>query len=146
MSTTPAMSKEPANITPRGDVGLRVFVVEDAPAVRERLCEELNDIAGVCVVGSADGEPAALAGIQSSDCDVVVLDIKLREGSGFGVLRGLRNLDFARGAPPLCIMLSNFTESGYRLQAERLGARHFFDKSAELLDLLALIETLAREA
>ncbi len=123
---------------------LRVYIVEDSRAVRELLTEQLNDTQGVVVVGSSDAERDALDGLRATPCDVVILDIKLREGSGFGVLRGLREMRPEDDAPPLRVMFSNFTEHGYRSLAARLGARHFFDKSAGLLALLRLLEDLGR--
>ena len=68
---------------------LRVFVVEDSRRVRELLTEQLNDIDGVLVVGTAESERGALEGLRQTPCDVVILDIKLSEGSGIGVLRTL---------------------------------------------------------
>ena len=58
---------------------------------------------------------------------MVVLDLKLAEGSGFDVLRALH-----RAAPGIDVyMLTNFASEPYRRLAERLGARDFFDKTTE---------------
>jgi DNA-binding NarL/FixJ family response regulator len=104
-----------------------VFLVEDSPLVLERLSELLEAIPGVKVVGRATGARDAIAGIHQAKPEVVVLDLKLAQGSGFDVLSELHprepGIDF--------YMLSSFSSDPYRRRAERLGARAFFDKTTE---------------
>jgi ActR/RegA family two-component response regulator len=58
---------------------------------------------------------------------MVVLDLKLADGSGFDVLRAVRG-----AAPGIDVyMLTNFASEPYRRLAERLGARDLFDKTTE---------------
>jgi DNA-binding NarL/FixJ family response regulator len=107
---------------------VKVFLVEDAPLLRERLQALIAAIPGAQCVGHADGAPPALAAILELRPDVVVLDIHLAEGNGFDVLRGLRAASFM----PCVFVLTNFPSEAYRRTAERLGARGFFDKSHEV--------------
>ena len=118
---------------------VKVFLVEDAPLLRERLEAMLNAIPGVQTVGYAvDAEPA-VEGILAAGADAVVLDIQLARGSGFDVLRALQSR-----APQIAVyVLTNFATDGYRKAAERLGARGFFDKSH---DIPLLREALAASA
>lgn len=106
---------------------MKVFVVEDSLVVRERLVAMLQDIHEVQVVGEADNPADALRGILSSQADVVVLDIKLKGGSGIEILRKLGK------QPPAVttIVLSNFSTPEYRQQCMAAGANHFFDKTEE---------------
>jgi len=106
---------------------MRVFVVEDSPAVCERLQTMLAGIEGTEAVGVAATAQGAIDGIHAAQPDVVVLDLRLAEGSGLDVLRALRT----EGAAIAIYMLSNFAEAPYRRLAERLGAQGFFDKSTE---------------
>jgi DNA-binding NarL/FixJ family response regulator len=110
---------------------VKVFLVEDAPLLRERLVALIASIPGTTVVGSAVGAQEAVSGILAARPDVVVLDIHLAEGNGFDVLRGLRAAQFAPGV----YVLTNYPLEGYRQAAERLGARGFFDKSNEIAQL-----------
>lgn len=119
---------------------LRVFMVEDSPTVRDLLVEHLNDIEGVRVVGTADSERDAVSALRDTPCDVIILDIKLRQGSGIGVLR---TLDTASGPNATRIIFSNYTEGEYRAVATRLGAAYFFDKASGLRALLELITSLS---
>jgi DNA-binding NarL/FixJ family response regulator len=107
---------------------VKVFLVEDAPLLRERLEAMLNAIPGVKTVGYAAGAHAAVEGIVGTGADAVVLDIQLAQGNGFDVLRALQSR-----APQVAVyVLTNFATEGYRKAAERLGARGFFDKSNDI--------------
>ena len=75
---------------------LGVFVVDDSHVVRGRLERLLLAIEGVRVLGHADAVEPALAGICRLPVDLVLLDMQLRERSGFEVLAALR----ARSASP----------------------------------------------
>ena len=122
---------------------LRVFLVEDSRAVSELLTEQLNDIPDVRVVGAAESEPAALDALDETSCDVLIVDIKLREGNGIALLRRLAATAASRPRPATRIVFSNYTESEYRVLAKRYGAQHFFDKATDLRALLALVGHLA---
>jgi DNA-binding NarL/FixJ family response regulator len=106
---------------------MKVFVVEDSPIVLERLTTMLGAIPDVDVVGHAADVHEAIAGIYATRPEVVVLDLKLGQGSGFDVLSEVHKrepgIDF--------YMLSNFASEPYRRHAARLGALGFFDKSKE---------------
>jgi len=106
---------------------LKVYLVEDSPAVLERLEAMVGTIEGARSVGHASRASDAIKGILAAHPDVVVLDLKLAEGSGFDVLRAVRG-----AAPEVDVyMLTNFASEPYRRLAERLGARDFFDKTTE---------------
>ncbi len=84
-------------------------------------------VEGATTVGYADSASEAILGIAATRPDAVVLDIGLAEGSGFDVLRALRERAIATDV----YLLSNFATPAYRRIAARLGARAFFDKSTE---------------
>ena len=107
---------------------LRVYLVEDSPLVRERLEVLVGGISGARTVGTAARADDAIRDILAEHPDVVVLDLKLAQGSGFDVLRAVHDAD-----PSIDVyMLSNFAAEPYRRLAEKLGAREFFDKSNEI--------------
>lgn len=106
---------------------MEIFLVEDSALVRERLQQMLSQVPGAHVGGHATQARAAIRDILASKPDVVVLDLKLDEGSGFDVLKEVHSrepgIDF--------YMLSNFASEPYRRYALRLGALDFFDKTTE---------------
>jgi DNA-binding NarL/FixJ family response regulator len=105
----------------------KVFLVEDSPLVLGRLTALLSGLPGTLVVGHASGALEAVEAILSTRPDVVVVDLKLAQGTGFEVLSALHEK-----APGIdCYMLSNFSAEPYRRQAARLGAHDFFDKTNE---------------
>ena len=106
---------------------MEIFLVEDSAMVRERLQRMLAQVPGAHVGGYATQVHAAIRDILARKPDVVVLDLKLHEGSGFEVLKEVHErepgIDF--------YMLSNFASEPYRRYALRLGALDFFDKTSE---------------
>ncbi|HJY79235.1 MAG TPA: response regulator transcription factor [Burkholderiales bacterium] len=113
----------------------RVFLVEDSASIRERLVRLFDGVPGAHVIGEAGEAGEAITAILAARPDVVVLDLQLEEGSGFDVLRAVRRLE-----PGIAFyMLSNFASEPYRRQAERLGARGFFDKTTDFERLRELI-------
>ncbi|MEI9850734.1 MAG: LytTR family DNA-binding domain-containing protein [Sphingomonas sp.] len=68
---------------------LRVVTVDDEPLAIRRLEIVLGEMAGVQLVGSAGNCDQAVAMIAALDPDVVLLDIRLRDGSGFDILARL---------------------------------------------------------
>ncbi len=115
-----------------------VFFVDESPQSRSRLTRLLRTV-GVQAVGHAESARAALAALLEKKPDVVLLDLKLDEGSGFDVLRELRSR-----APGIDVyMLSNYASEPYRRYALRLGAADFFDKTTELERLCAVLAARA---
>ena len=108
---------------------MRVFIVEDSPLIRKRIIENLESLGGFDVVGFAEAEEAAVAAIVEAKPDVVITDIRLKEGNGIEVVRQLREKSFAQR--PRIYVLSNYANSEYRRQCELVGADDFFDKSGE---------------
>jgi DNA-binding NarL/FixJ family response regulator len=106
---------------------MEIYLVEDSPMVLERLEGMLGALPGARLAGRAGRADQAIREILAARPDVAIVDLKLAQGSGFDVLRALRE-----AAPDIDVyMLSNFASEPYRRLAERLGARGFFDKSTE---------------
>jgi DNA-binding NarL/FixJ family response regulator len=120
---------------------LRVFLVEDSAAIRERLTETLSSLKHVQVAGHAETEAAAIAALQAEPCDAVVLDLQLRQGHGFNVLKALRG--DPNTARMIVLVLTNHATPQYFARSVELGADHFFDKSREYDQLCAALEELA---
>ena len=76
---------------------LKTFLVEDSPVIRSNLIAALEDLAPVNVVGHAESANDAchqLTALEAAGgCDLVIVDIFLKSGSGLDVLRSLRGQD-----------------------------------------------------
>lgn len=105
----------------------KVFIVEDSPLVLKRLAARIDTLPDTRVVGHAAGALEAVRAIVSKKPDVVVIDLKLAQGTGFDVL-----IELHEKAPGIDLyMLSNHSAGYFRRQAEWLGARGFFDKTTQ---------------
>jgi DNA-binding NarL/FixJ family response regulator len=117
---------------------MKIFVVEDSPAVLERLLELVREVEGTEVVGDAASFDKAVAGITSTRPDVAILDIKLADGNGTGldVLNRVRPLLPAMKA----IVMSNFATPQHMKASADAGAEYFLDKSAEFERITAILK------
>jgi len=106
---------------------LRVLLVEDSKVLTERLTEAIRQIPEVELVGTADTESAALAAVKRDPIDVIILDLHLKQGTGFGVMRALAGAH----SRPRIIVLTNYDLPEYKNAAIALGATHFLDKARD---------------
>jgi len=72
--------------------------------------------------------------------DVALLDLHLRGGTGFGVLRAISSGELGHVVP---IVLTNHDLGEYRRAAAALGARHFLDKLRDFDLLPALLQQIS---
>jgi DNA-binding NarL/FixJ family response regulator len=121
---------------------LRVLVVEDSQRVTDRLRELLDQIPRVETVATAQSEEEAISCLRETSPDVVILDLHLRVGTGFGVLRSLQ----LAATRPIVVVLTNFALPQYRSKAEALGVRYFLDKAREYDRLPAILRDIAASA
>ena len=123
---------------------LKTYIVEDSPVIRENLVAALEEMTPVRVVGTAEDERTARAWLERStnDCDLVIIDIFLRQGSGLGLLQAL-GLGRQR---PKRVVLSNFATADMRRKCLALGADSVFDKSREIDALMGYCTRLAEES
>lgn len=113
-----------------------IYIVEDLPAMRDRLAELVSEIGGVDVVGSAATPAEAIAGVLRSRPDCVLLDYQLEGGTGLDVLRAVH-----QQAPEIVfVVLTNHTQPQYRRACLAAGASHFLDKSTEFGLIRGLVE------
>jgi DNA-binding NarL/FixJ family response regulator len=123
---------------------LTIYIVEDSPVVLERLVEAVCDVPNARVVGSAEAVGAALEGVRTAQPRVLILDVQLRDGSGFRLLKRMR----AEGIcwPETVIIVTNYPNDDYRSASRECGADHFFDKGAEFHKVRELLLRLGEAA
>ena len=121
---------------------LSVVLVEDSRVLAERLRETLLSVPGVQLAGTVDSEADAVAALQRHPIDVLLLDLHLRQGTGFGVLRAIPN-DQAKKV--VVIVLTNYDLAEYRRAAAALGARYFLDKLRDFDRLPSLLQQIGAD-
>ena len=123
---------------------LRVLLAEDSTLLAARLTELIRRLPDVELVGTVDSEAEAVSHVASDTPDVLILDLHLRSGSGFGVLRALSR-PRARARRPKIVILTNFGLPEYRREAEAFGVEAFLDKSRDYFRLPSLLTDFARD-
>ncbi len=120
---------------------LRTFLVEDSPVIRESLIATLEELVPVQVVGTAEDESTAVQwlSLPANQCDLVIVDIFLKGGSGLGVLRAAHALPRRY----CTVVLSNYATNDMRRKCLELGADRVFDKSNEIDALIQYCGRLA---
>jgi DNA-binding NarL/FixJ family response regulator len=98
----------------------------------------LAAIDNVTIAGEARTASEAIAGIDATRPNVVLLDLNLGDSSGMDVLRAVsRKLPVAS-----VIVLTNHAEPQYRRACLKAGARHFLDKSTQFDCVRTVISNL----
>jgi DNA-binding NarL/FixJ family response regulator len=99
----------------------------------------LSGISNVAVVGQAQGAAQTITYVRESKPDVVILDVRMPDGTGIHVLENIRKEIPA----PKVIMLTNYPFAHYRRKCLEAGASFFFDKSTEFHKLPQAVEQLS---
>ncbi|KIQ53929.1 response regulator transcription factor, partial [Meiothermus taiwanensis] len=107
----------------------RVLLIEDDPGVREALRLGL-ELEGHVVLEAASGAEGLRR--LTENPELVVLDVLLPGGDGFGVLREIRR----QSAVPV-LMLTALDEVEWRVKGLREGADDYLVKPYALAELLA---------
>ena len=120
---------------------MRVFVVDDEPAVRESLRRAL-ELEGYDVELAEDGEKALQRLERNGQPDAVILDILMPGIDGLEVCRQLR----AAGNEIPILMLTARAEVDSRVAGLDAGADDYLAKPFALAELLARLRALLRRA
>lgn len=131
----------PSTSNPPASRRLRMFLVEDSPTVRELLIQNLTNIPGIELAGVAEAEDDALDQLSRASCDILILDIRLKQGNGMSLLRTLASRPIP-GAGVKIVFTNNASDT-YRRAGEQYGVGFFFDKSTDFLQLRSVVQNLA---
>ena len=129
------------NTVDTGD-DLQVLLVEDSKLLADRLLELILEIDGIAAVAAVSTEQGAIEAINAHHPDVIVLDLRLEQGTGFNVMR---HINRSGGERPTIIVITNYALPSYRKEADQLGARYFLDKSRDFEQLPGILTTLRDE-
>jgi len=120
---------------------VKVVIVDDSAAVRERLIIMISDLPGLEISGQAEDAQEGIRLIRELKPDVVLLDIRMPEGSGFDVLACIRN---GLQPKPCVIVLTNYPYPQYQKKCLENGADYFLDKSSEFEKIVEILQTLIK--
>jgi DNA-binding NtrC family response regulator len=118
--------------------GLRVLVVEDEKLIRWAVSETLK-MHGHDVVEACDGRSAREILHQTREpFDVVVLDYRLPDSTGFPLIDELHDLS----PGTVVVMMTAQSDAVFRAAAMKRGARRVLDKPFDL----SVLDSVVREA
>jgi DNA-binding NarL/FixJ family response regulator len=119
---------------------MRIMIVDDHEVVRLGLSNLLTRQPGWQVVAEAGAMAEAIRLADEYEPDVVVMDIRLSDGSGVEACR-----EIVKAHPQMkVIMLTSFAEDDLLFNAISAGAAGYVLKQVGNTDLLRTIETVAR--
>lgn len=112
----------------------RILIIDDEPLARRRLELILGEIdfPGVSV-GQADGVVSALAAIADTPPDILLLDVRMRDGTGFDLLEEL-----PPAAAPAVIFVTAFDD--FAVRAFDIAAADYLVKPVSVERLRRAIE------
>src|SRR5436309_4413305 len=88
---------------------MKTLIVDDEPAARRILREELELMSEIEIVGEAENGKQALREIARLTPDLVFLDLQMPAMSGFEVVRSLRGENL-----PVVVIVTAFDQQRYR--------------------------------
>ncbi len=119
---------------------IRLLIADDHPVVRQGLRRIVDDCPDIAVVGELQDGDQVLAILQTSDADVLLLDISM---PGLGFLELMQQI--GRAWPRLKVLvLSVHPEDQYAVRALRAGAVGYLTKSHSPEELAEAIRRIYR--
>jgi DNA-binding NtrC family response regulator len=117
-----------------------VLIVEDERGIREGLAAAVEGLGARALPASGLAEARSLVAAEPVDC--ILLDIRLRDGSGLDLLRELKAGD-QRDIP--VVVATAYGDSERTIEAMRDGAFDYVTKPFDLPLLLATVERALRQ-
>jgi two-component system response regulator DevR len=119
---------------------LRLLVVDDHEVVRQGLVALLDRRQGFEVVAEAGTAAEAIEQARRYEPDIVVMDVRLPDGSGVEACREIR----AERAATRVVMLTSYPDEEAVLSAIVAGASGYLLKQVRARDLVSALEAVGR--
>jgi DNA-binding NarL/FixJ family response regulator len=117
---------------------LRVVLVDDHEVVRNGIKALLEETPDVSVVGEAGTVKDAIARVEWARPDVVIMDVRLPDGSGIEATREIR----ARLPKTQVLMLTTFADDEALFASIMAGAAGYVLKQIKGADLVRAVQTV----
>jgi two-component system, NarL family, response regulator len=118
---------------------IRVLIVDDHPVVRAGLASLLRKETVLKVVGSAHSAEEALAMLDRTTIDLMLLDLRMPKISGIDMLHLLKS----RSNAPAVVILSSYEYEDEIYRAVRAGAGGYLSKNASRAEIVAAVTTVS---
>jgi len=127
-----------AHVGPYTLIPLRIMIVDDHEVVRDGIKALLAEEEGLTIAGEAGGVREAIERVESARPDVVVMDIRLPDGSGIDATREIR----ARLPNTQVLMLTTFADDEALFASIMAGAAGYVLKQVLGGDLVRAIRAV----
>jgi two-component system invasion response regulator UvrY len=121
---------------------IKILVVDDHAVVRIGIREFLETVADFSVVAEAANGAEALSVIETTELDVVLLDISLPDINGLEVLKRIKQ---QRSNLPV-LLFSSYPEEELATHAYELGVSGYLNKSGPPQEVVAAIKKVSSGA
>jgi len=119
---------------------IRVVIVDDHPIVRDGIAGAFADDGDIEVIGAAANAADALALVERTRPDVVVVDLELPDASGEELIVALRRLD----AAPYVVVFSAYAGEERVERVFSAGATSYVRKGTPSDELVAVVRAAGR--
>jgi two-component system, NarL family, response regulator DevR len=127
-----------AHVGPHTLIPLRIMIVDDHEVVRDGIKALLAEEEGLTIAGEAGGVRQAIEQVEWARPDVVVMDIRLPDGSGIDATREIR----ARLPNTRVLMLTSFADDEALFASIMAGASGYVLKQVLGGDLVRAIRAV----
>ncbi|WHU45239.1 response regulator transcription factor [Gordonia sp. L191] len=121
---------------------VRTILVDDHALLRAGIRSLLEREETISVVGEADSFDQALAEVERSRPDVVVVDLKLTAGTEYEGLRLITEIA-ARHPEVASLVLTTFLDDDLVVRAVKAGARGYVVKDVDTTELVRAIQSVS---
>lgn len=116
-----------------------LYIIDEYEKVRSALAERLSQSTSLSVLGHGSDCAMVLQEIDSLRPDIILIEVKRRDGMGLELTRQLASLSYA----PRLVVLTSYQKTWEEQAAARAGAATYLLKELNSEDLIHKIETLA---
>lgn len=121
---------------------LHVLLVDDVKIILQKMKMFLSIVPQISQVDTANSAQEAFSFLQSSNPELVVLDVNMPGINGIEILKRIRN---SKGHQPVIVMLTNEQGIYYKEVCLQSGADYYLDKARDFLQIPVIIgEMLAK--
>lgn len=116
----------------------KLYIVDEHPGVRAALVERLGRAANLVVIGHGGDVDTVMTEIRSGKPDIVLLEVKRKDGMGLEILRQIAALPRA----PRMAVLTSYPTRWEEQAAIRAGADCYLLKEIDSEELIKTIASL----
>ncbi len=117
---------------------IRVFLVDDHPAIREAVRDTVEDTIDMEICGEADSSDEAFHQIEELNPDVAIVDISLNDAHGLDLVQNVRS----QYPDVEMVVFSMYDENVYAERAIRAGASGYLMKSEPTKNIVEAIRSV----